>query len=111
MKVNVVPDSYFRRDGFDIYTDYYLNVSEAALGGNIKLKTLYGNIDLKIEKGTQDGSKKKLNNYVITKKVCVFNGIIGSNKISTKSEPKRKPLCDIQTCCPKDFNSGTRDFV
>ncbi len=58
------PDTYFRREGFDIYTDCYLNLSEAILGAEKKIKTLQGDVDLKIDKGTQDGDKKKLANYV-----------------------------------------------
>jgi len=41
-----------------------LNLSEAILGSEKKIKTLQGDVDLKIDKGTQDGDKKKLANYV-----------------------------------------------
>jgi len=62
--LTIKPDPYFRRDGSDIYTDYYINVSEAVLGGMAKVKTLHGEIDTVIEKGTQDGDKKKFEGLV-----------------------------------------------
>jgi len=67
IKVNVKPDTYFRREGFDIYTDCYINLSEAILGADKKIKTLHGDVDLKIDKGTQDGDKRKLANYGVSK--------------------------------------------
>jgi len=60
----VKPDVYFRREGFDVITDCYLNLSQAVLGGKVKIKTLYGDVDIPIEKGTQNGDKKKLSGYV-----------------------------------------------
>ena len=41
-----------------------INVSQAMLGGNIKVKTLYGDVNVYIEPGTNDGDSKKLLNYV-----------------------------------------------
>lgn len=42
LRVNVKPDPYFKREGFDIYTTSYLNISEAVLGTKVDVKTLYG---------------------------------------------------------------------
>jgi DnaJ-class molecular chaperone with C-terminal Zn finger domain len=47
-----------------VITDCYLNLSQAVLGGKVKIKTLYGDVDIPIEKGTQNGDKKKLSGYV-----------------------------------------------
>lgn len=58
------PHSYFKRDNYDINTVNYINVSQAILGGNIKVKTLYGDVNVFIDPGTNDGDSKKLLNYV-----------------------------------------------
>jgi len=67
LKVQVKPDIYFKREGTDIHTDKYLNVSQAMLGGPVKVKTLHGEIKVNIEPGTNHGDSKKLLNYGIQK--------------------------------------------
>lgn len=52
IQVKVKPHPYFRRDGVDINTDLYVTVSEAILGTETVVKTLYGDIKLKIDPGT-----------------------------------------------------------
>jgi len=67
VKLTIKPDTYFRRDGADVHTDYYINLSDAVLGGMGRVKTLYGDIDLPIEKGTQDGYQTKFEGLGIPK--------------------------------------------
>jgi len=67
IKVNVRSDSYFKREGYDIYTDCLLTISQAVLGSTASIKTLYGDIDVKIDRGTQHGEKRKLSNYGVSK--------------------------------------------
>ncbi len=62
----------------DIHTDYYLTLSQAALGSKVRVKTLYGDLDLPIEKGTQQGDRKKLVDYVTNK---YFFNTLGNTKI------------------------------
>lgn len=38
---------------------------KAVFGGKKTIKTLYGDVAIKIDKGTQQNDKKKLSNYVI----------------------------------------------
>ena len=40
---------------------------QAVLGSDIKVKTLYGDIKMKIPSGTQHDEKKKMSNYGIQK--------------------------------------------
>ncbi len=64
MKVKIKPHSYFKRDGFDIYTTNFISITQAALGAKIKVRTLYGEITVNVDPGTNDGDTKKLLNYV-----------------------------------------------
>ena len=43
----------FKRDQYDIYVDEIINVPLAALGGELKVKTLHDELKLKIRPGTQ----------------------------------------------------------
>ena len=65
INVKVRQHSYFRRDGSNIHTDLYLNISQAVLGDDVLIKTLYGNVTIKIPAGTQHEEKKKISNYGI----------------------------------------------
>lgn len=56
--------SYFKREAFDIYTTNFITISQAVLGGKIKVRTLYGDVSINIDPGTNDGDTKKLLNYV-----------------------------------------------
>ena len=72
------PDTYFRREGYDIIRFLYNNftsiinltfsfkdfVVKAVLGHSVEVKTLYGMKQIKVEKGTQHGQKIKLANHV-----------------------------------------------
>lgn len=46
--VKVKPHASFTRDGSNIISDCYISVSQAVLGDEIKIKTLYGDVKMKI---------------------------------------------------------------
>ncbi len=52
VQIKVKPHPYFKRDGSDINTDLYITISQAVLGAEIPVKTLYGDIKMKIDPGT-----------------------------------------------------------
>lgn len=54
--VNVMKDKRFRREGDRIYTDVRVPFHVAALGGAIKVPTLYGEREAVLEEGTQSDS-------------------------------------------------------
>ncbi len=60
IEVIVPEDSYFHRDGDDIYTELELSPAQAALGAKIDVRTLTGEIELNVPSGTQHGRKFKL---------------------------------------------------
>ncbi len=90
IKINVKRDPYFRRDGFDIFTTNYLSISEAVLGTKMNIKTIYGNVELKINPGTQDGEIKKIPNQ-------------GVHKYNSKDDQKGNHLVRIKVKIPKNI--------
>ena len=42
IKVKVKPHEYFKRDGINILSNWYISVSEAILGGSITVLTVNG---------------------------------------------------------------------
>lgn len=50
----------FIRKGADVYTTVQIPFSTAVLGGEVIVKTLYGNVMCKIREGTQSGTKIRL---------------------------------------------------
>ena len=65
VNVKVRPHNYFKREGSNIHTDLYLSISQAVLGSEIKVKTLYGDVKIKLPPGTQHEEQKKIANYGI----------------------------------------------
>ncbi|MFH0912446.1 MAG: molecular chaperone DnaJ [Patescibacteria group bacterium] len=53
--VHVLPSKEFRRSGFDLYRTENISYPVAALGGEIKIKSLTGWLNLKIPSGTKSG--------------------------------------------------------
>ena len=60
IEFTVRPHSYFERNDDDIYIELPLTITEAALGTKKEIPTLYGNVDLTIPAGTQNGEKMRL---------------------------------------------------
>ncbi|WP_010632228.1 molecular chaperone DnaJ [Sporolactobacillus vineae] len=57
---NVRPHKVFKRDGDNIYLEVPLSFAQVALGDEIEVPTLYGNVRLRIPAGTQTGTKFRL---------------------------------------------------
>ncbi|KAL6498690.1 hypothetical protein OROGR_028237 [Orobanche gracilis] len=55
--IKVREDPVFRREGADIHVDAALSISQAILGGTIKVPTLSGDVVVKVRPGTQPGQK------------------------------------------------------
>lgn len=56
IQVSVRPHAIFERDGYDLYCDVPITISEATLGATIKVPTLEGTMDYNIPEGTQTGT-------------------------------------------------------
>ncbi len=58
--VNVARDPKFIRRGNDIFTSISISYPTAVLGGEIKVKTVHGDVIYKVMPGTQTGTKVRL---------------------------------------------------
>ncbi|MBQ4338845.1 MAG: molecular chaperone DnaJ [Clostridia bacterium] len=53
--VFVRPHPFFERDGYNVWCEYTISYTQAALGDTIKIPTLDGNVEFRIPAGTQPG--------------------------------------------------------
>ncbi|MFA4858060.1 MAG: molecular chaperone DnaJ [Candidatus Margulisiibacteriota bacterium] len=58
--INVKRHPVFRRDGADLYYKYTAGITQAALGDEIQIPTIDGEVTLKIPKGTQPSTTFRL---------------------------------------------------
>ena len=56
----VTPHEHFERKGDDIYLDYPITFSQAALGDSVEVQTIHGEVTMKIPSGIQSGTIMKL---------------------------------------------------
>jgi molecular chaperone DnaJ len=60
VQVIVDEDAYFQRDGYDVHTEVPISVTQEILGGTVDVKTLTGEVEMKIPKGCQPDTKLML---------------------------------------------------
>ncbi len=58
--VNVKKHAIFRRNGYDVYMELPISYVEAALGAEIDVPTLYGEVKLKVPEGTQSATSFRI---------------------------------------------------
>ena len=62
VEMNVRPHPFFERDGANLHCRFPLSFTTAALGGEVEVPTLTGNVKLKIPAGTQSGRVFRMRN-------------------------------------------------
>ncbi|RMD59583.1 molecular chaperone DnaJ, partial [Candidatus Parcubacteria bacterium] len=60
LRVKVLPDPRFRREGYNILSRIFISVTQAAVGDKIEIDTVDGPVKLKIPAGTQPGTVFRL---------------------------------------------------
>jgi molecular chaperone DnaJ len=60
VQVIVEDDDYFMRDGADVHTEIPVSFVQAILGGTVDVKTLTGQVEMKVPKGCQPDTKLML---------------------------------------------------
>ncbi|OGY25050.1 MAG: molecular chaperone DnaJ [Candidatus Woykebacteria bacterium RBG_13_40_7b] len=60
LTVRVLPHKFFKRAGYDIYFEQPISFKQAALGDQVEVPTLEGQVKLKIPEGTQTGTEFRL---------------------------------------------------
>ncbi|MCX7880535.1 MAG: molecular chaperone DnaJ [Ignavibacteria bacterium] len=106
---------YFERHNDDVYYELLLSFPELVLGTKIEVPTLYGKEQIKIDPGTQPGTKIKLpgkgiphlNQYGIGDQIIIVNVYIPTN-LNHKEKAIIKELLQSENFKPK--NSKTKDF-
>ena len=63
LQITVEPSREFERRSADIFSTQKINFIEATLGNEIAVKTVHGNVKLKIPAGTQSHTNFKIKNY------------------------------------------------
>jgi molecular chaperone DnaJ len=93
----------FRREGDDIVIDVPITFSQAALGDEIEVPTVYGDVMLKIPSGTQSGSKFRIRGKgapnVRTKRKGdqhVIAHVVTPTKLSTEQKKLFEQLADVE---------------
>lgn len=92
----------FKREGDDLYTTIPLDLYTALLGGEVIVDTLNGKVKLKVQEGTQNGSKIRLRGkgFPVYKQDGAFGDLIITYNITipTNLTDKQKDLLrQIQT--------------
>ena len=67
VNVLVEPDDYFVRDGADVHVEIPVSVTQAILGGTVDVRTLNGEVEMKVPKGCQPDTKLLLRGKGIQK--------------------------------------------
>lgn len=69
LRVKVCEKPGYERKGQDIYTKVNVPYTTAVLGGDVRVHTLYGDVECRIKEGTQSGTKIRLKGKgVVSKK-------------------------------------------
>ena len=67
VQVLVDEDDYFIRDGASVHTEAPISITQAILGGTVDVKTLNGEVEVKVPKGCQPDTKLMLRGKGIQK--------------------------------------------
>jgi curved DNA-binding protein len=63
LEINVTPDARFRREGRDLFTTVRVPFSGACLGTTVAVETLEDTKRVKVQPGTQSGSRIRLKGF------------------------------------------------
>lgn len=93
---NIVPDSQFERIGDDLKTKVEVDLYTAVLGGDVHVRTLNGDVKLKVKPETQSGTTVRLKGkgFPVYKKEGAFGDLFVTYevKIPTNLTEKQKEL-------------------
>mmetsp|Transcript_5500 Transcript_5500/g.7980 ORF Transcript_5500/g.7980 Transcript_5500/m.7980 type:complete len:223 (-) Transcript_5500:117-785(-) len=118
VQVIVDDDDYFVREGVDIHTEVPISVTQAILGGHVDVKTLTGDVEMKIPKGTQPNAKLMMRgkgvprlqrggkgNHVVHLKIEI------PNKISDRQEELLREFDEEGKTCGNGFSGKIAEKV
>lgn len=92
----VEPHNFFKRKGFDIYVDTHIPMTKAALGTEIKVKTVDGDVSYDIPEGTQPGTVFRLK---------------GKGVPRVNSSGRGDQYVNVVVDVPKNLNEGQKEAL
>ena len=105
VQVLVDEDDYFVRDGSNVHTEAMISITQAILGGTVDVKTLDGEVEVKIPKGCQPDAKLMLRGKGIQK---LHGASKGDHVVHLKIEIP-KTITDRQEELLREFDEETRE--
>lgn len=67
LKIHILPHRFWKREGDDLHCEVPVTFAEAALGAQIEVPTINGNVQMKIPSGTQSGTTFRLSGRGVPK--------------------------------------------
>lgn len=109
LRIAFVPHRWYKPEGHDLTLDVPLTPWEAALGAQVEIPTLAGNVRLKVKPGSRSGQKMRLIGKGLPKAndgfgdlYCVFQ-IATSEVLSDKERELFEALQETSTFNPRNF--------
>ncbi len=94
--VNVRPHSIFKRDGYNLYCEVPITYAEAALGAELSIPTLEGDVKYTIPEGTQTGTRFTIR---------------GSGIQIPRSQRKGDLIFTVNVEVPKNLNENQKELL
>lgn len=114
VSIHVRPHEAFERDGTDVYVKLPISLTQAALGGEVEVPTLYGPVAMKIPAGTQNGRKLRLKSKGIPE---LHGGHVGDQfvvvqvEIPTSLSKRQRELLEEFEALSKDSYPENKSFI
>jgi molecular chaperone DnaJ len=103
VQVIIEDDDYFIRDGYDVHTEVPISIAQAILGGTVDVKTLAGEVEMKIPKGCHPDTKLMLRG----KGIRELNGSRKGNQVVHLKVVIPKKISPRQEDLLREFDSET----
>eukprot|EP00923_Selenidium_pygospionis_P055850 GHVN01097221.1.p1 GENE.GHVN01097221.1~~GHVN01097221.1.p1 ORF type:complete len:593 (+),score=81.81 GHVN01097221.1:140-1918(+) len=92
----VKPDKVFKWIDDDIHVDVNMTLKQSVLGGEVRTPTLDGSIEVRIDQGTPDGTKKVLR---------------GKGPVKMNSHGRGHQIVHLHTVIPKTLTSRQKELI
>lgn len=108
VEIYVRPHKYFTRKNNDIYMEVPISVVDAALGCEVDVPTVYGDVTMKIPAGTQSGSVLRLKGKGIK---SIRGNVQGDQFVSVNVEVPKKLTKKERDLYEKLRNEGSKETI
>ncbi|SFC62595.1 molecular chaperone DnaJ [Clostridium uliginosum] len=111
VRINVAPSKIFTRKGNDIYIDTHISMAKAALGTEITVNTVEGNVKYTIPEGTQSGTLFRLKGKGVARVNSSGKGdqyvkvIVDIPKSLTQKQ--KDALCGFMEACGEEIEENS----